>query len=147
VTIVDADAVERSTLLGPEIEPTLLHMLRVMLPHDHFPDGPYVRSRTVLLGEAVADRRLHGLLLQGVRDLDGLGGAPFVELDRAEATAVLERIEPTAFFQRVREIVCRALYDDPEVRRLLGYEGPSVHLGGYVGRGFDDLDWLPEPPL
>jgi hypothetical protein len=22
-----------------------------------------------------------------------------------------------------------------------------VHLGGYVKRGFDDLDWLPDPPI
>ena len=24
---------------------------------------------------------------------------------------------------------------------------PSVHLGGYIDRGFDDLDWLPDPPI
>jgi len=25
----------------------------------------------------------------------------------------------------------------------LGYEGPSFDKGGYINRGFDDLDWLP----
>jgi hypothetical protein len=29
----------------------------------------------------------------------------------------------------------------------VGYEGPSVHKGGYVNRGFDDLDWLPDPRI
>jgi len=37
-----------------------------------------------------------------------------------------------------------ALYDDREVWNLLGYEGPSYDKGGYLNRGFDDLDWLPK---
>jgi hypothetical protein len=28
---------------------------------------------------------------------------------------------------------------------LLGYEGRSFAKGGYLQRGFNDLDWLPEP--
>jgi hypothetical protein len=36
-----------------------------------------------------------------------------------------------------------ALYDDAEVWDLLGYEGASFDKGGYLHRGFDDLDWLP----
>ena len=38
-----------------------------------------------------------------------------------------------------------ALYDDHEVWDLLGYEGSSFEKGGYLHRGFDDLDWLPRP--
>jgi hypothetical protein len=30
---------------------------------------------------------------------------------------------------------------------LLGYEGPSFDKGGYLHRGFNDLDWLPEPRI
>jgi hypothetical protein len=43
--------------------------------------------------------------------------------------------------------VITSLYDDREVWSLLGYEGPSFAQGGYLKRGFDDLDWLPDPPL
>ena len=39
------------------------------------------------------------------------------------------------------------LYSDPEVWELLGYEGPSFDKGGYIDRGFDDLDWLPDPRI
>jgi hypothetical protein len=38
-------------------------------------------------------------------------------------------------------------YDNPLVWKAFGYEDPSVHLGGYVHRGFDELDWLPDPPI
>jgi hypothetical protein len=27
-----------------------------------------------------------------------------------------------------------------------GYEGSSYEMGGYFDRGFQDLDWLPNPP-
>ena len=40
-----------------------------------------------------------------------------------------------------------ALYDDHEVWDLLGYEGSSFDKGGYLHRGFDDLDWLPRPRI
>ena len=39
------------------------------------------------------------------------------------------------------------LYNDKEVWDVLGYEGASFDKGGYVNRGFNDLDWLPEPRI
>ena len=39
------------------------------------------------------------------------------------------------------------LYDDPEVWAALGCEGSSFDKGGYINRGFNDLDWLPEPRI
>ena len=36
------------------------------------------------------------------------------------------------------------LYNDPQVWEKLGYEGPSAEQGGYLSRGFDDIDWLPK---
>ena len=34
------------------------------------------------------------------------------------------------------------IYGNPEVWPLFGYEGPSADKGGYIDRGFDDIDWL-----
>jgi hypothetical protein len=34
---------------------------------------------------------------------------------------------------------------DQRTWELVGYEGPSFGKGGYLERGFDDLDWLPDP--
>ena len=36
------------------------------------------------------------------------------------------------------------LYANPAVWHRFGYEGASSHLGGYIERGFDDLDWISE---
>ncbi len=35
-----------------------------------------------------------------------------------------------------------SFYGDPVVWKFLGYEGPSNDLGGYVNRGFGDIEWL-----
>jgi len=35
-----------------------------------------------------------------------------------------------------------ALYNQKDVWTKLGYEGSSAEFGGYLHRGFDDIDWL-----
>jgi hypothetical protein len=62
-----------------------------------------------------------------------------------EALEHLRTIERTEFFSFVRGNTVLTLYNLPEVWAALGYEGASVEKGGYLTRGFDDLDWLPEP--
>jgi hypothetical protein len=134
-------------VIDPAAGPTLVRMLRAMFPHERVPDGPYERTRDALLADAAASPRLAGLLAQGARDLDQTAGRPFAELSQDEATALLLRIEASPFFLAVKGKAVTTLYNDPELWRVLGYEGPSFALGGYLNRGFNDLDWLPEPPL
>ena len=38
-----------------------------------------------------------------------------------------------------------AVYSDQRTWELVGYAGPSFDKGGYLHRGFNDLDWLPDP--
>ena len=51
-------------------------------------------------------------------------------------------MESSAFFQTVRGTTVVSLYNNPLVWRHFGYEGPSYGFGGYIHRGFDDLNWL-----
>lgn len=44
-----------------------------------------------------------------------------------------------------RFAIMSGLYNDLSVTSQFGYQGPSLEQGGYLQRGFDDLDWLPEP--
>jgi hypothetical protein len=122
-------------------------MVRAMFPHPSFPDGPYERCAQVIAGAAADDVRWRTQLEQGLRDLDALGGAPFGELAGAARLDLLRGISATEFFEGVRSRVITSLYNDPEVWALLGWEGPSFERGGYRDRGFDDLDWLPDPRI
>jgi hypothetical protein len=136
-----------SAALAPATTGTLARMVRVVYPHASFPDGPYQRVAEKLAESAAEDAALAGTLEQGVRDLDAARGVPFTSLPDEDAAAVVRELAGTPFFATVRSTAVVALYDQPEVWALLGYEGPSFDQGGYLQRGFDDLDWLPDPPV
>jgi hypothetical protein len=124
---------------------TLVSLLRTAFPHPRFPDGPYERTADAVLTAADGALWSRLSLLQGLASLDSLAGGRFVDLDEADATRTLLHVADTEFFHLVRRTAVVVLYDDPQVWELLGYEGPSFDKGGYLDRGFDDLDWLPDP--
>lgn len=120
---------------------TLLRLLRVAYPHPSFPDDPYERAAKAVQDADGAEEAL----AEGLDELDERAGGSFAELADADATAIVEQIASGAFFALVHSTTVVALYDDHQVWELLGYEGPSFDEGGYLDRGFDDLDWLPDP--
>ena len=127
-----ADAVSEHALT------TTLRVARVMFPHDMLPDIAYAKVVKALEAEAET-------IENGVTALDD--PEPFLELDEDRQLEVLRGFEGTDYFELVRSTAVVELYDNPLVWKALGYEGPSAHLGGYLHRGFDDLDWLPDPPI
>ncbi|GEL24265.1 hypothetical protein PSU4_32190 [Pseudonocardia sulfidoxydans NBRC 16205] len=135
------------TLLSEHERTTLVDLLRVAFPHDRFPVGPYQRTALAVVDAAAGNPRLHGLLLQGLADLDTQREVGFSNLDVETAQLVLRGIADTPFFTAVLDVAIVALYDDHEVWEILGYEGPSYDKGGYIDRGFNDLDWLPDPRI
>ncbi|MEM8648033.1 MAG: hypothetical protein AAGF86_17025, partial [Pseudomonadota bacterium] len=56
--------------------------------------------------------------------------------------ALLKAMESSGFFQKVRGSLVTGIYNNPEVWPIFGYEGPSAEEGGYINRGFDDINWL-----
>ncbi len=123
-------------------EKLLLRLLRVAYPHPGFPDGPYART-----AKAVQEADADGVLPAGLDALDEAAGGDFADLSDDDATAVIEKVADTPFFRLVHSTTVVALYDDHEVWEILGYEGSAFEKGGYVDRGFDDLDWLPDPRI
>jgi hypothetical protein len=117
---------------------TTLRVARVMFPHDMLPDIAYAKVVKALEPEAET-------VAQGVEALDANGA--FLELDDDAALAAVTAMEGSDYFELVKSTAVVELYDNPLVWKAFGYEGPSVHLGGYIDRGFDDLDWLPDPPI
>jgi hypothetical protein len=131
--------------LSEHVRETTLRVARAMYPHDALPDEAYEKVVRAVAAQAAGNDDVVATIEQGVAQLDD--PAPFADLDPDAQLAALERTEGSAYFDLVRATAVVELYDDPLVWEALGYEGPSVHLGGYVDRGFDDLDWLPDPPI
>lgn len=121
----------------------LTRLLRVAYPHDAFPDGPYERTAKTIMSAAQDDGGDHRALLLGLRGLDTAAEGDFAGAKDEVAEAALRNVGDDVFFVRIRSTAVVALYDDPQVWDLLGYEGSSFDKGGYLHRGFDDLDWLP----
>jgi hypothetical protein len=117
---------------------TVTAAARAMYPHAGLSDRVYARVAAKL---AEGD---DAVVAEGVASLDA-GGTPFVELDERARLEALRAIEGSVFFELVRTTAVVEVYTDRETWDLLGYEGPSFAKGGYIERGFDDLDWLPEP--
>lgn len=130
-----------------DIRDVLVRVLRVIFPHENFPDGPYERSADGIVAAAQGSTWLRTTLTQGLLALTALTDGDFRKLSDDDATRVLRAIETTPFFNFIRSTAVVSLYDDAEVWQILGYEGASFDKGGYIDRGFDDLDWLPDPRI
>jgi hypothetical protein len=117
---------------------TITAAARTMYPHDGLSDRVYAKV-AAKLAEGDPD-----MLAEGVASLDA-GGTPFVDLDPAARLEAVKAIEGSVFFELIRGTAIVEVYSDTETWERLGYEGPSFAKGGYIDRGFDDLDWLPEP--
>ena len=133
--------------LTPQTMATLVQMARDIFPHDTFGDELYAAAVKGHDEKAAEDASFKAMLEDGVAQLDQLakdqGHADYLstgwEIDR---TNILKSIETESFFQTIRGGLVVGLYNQPAVWEILGYEGPSYDKGGYLDRGFDDIDWL-----
>lgn len=128
-----------------EARGVLVHIIRAAFPHEAIPLGPYERMADRIIEMADESTWFRIKLLQGVQTLNDLAGGTFAQLSLEEAGKVLLHVEKTDFFGFIRRSTVLEMYEDEEVWEALGYEGPSFDQGGYLHRGFDDLDWLPDP--
>ncbi len=125
---------------------TLLKMSRQIYPHDALGDIYYAGVVEALDAEAKGSAETAALLKDGVAEIDKAMGVKFTELSDGNQLKVLTERETTPFFQKVRGTTVVALYNNKLVWRHFGYEGASYEFGGYIDRGFDDLNWVESPP-
>ncbi|MHA7292529.1 gluconate 2-dehydrogenase subunit 3 family protein [Arthrobacter sp. HLT1-21] len=133
--------------LTEEARRILVRIIRVAFPHPKIPDGPYERMADKIITESNESTWFRVALTQGLLTLNQQGGENFLDLSDDRALAVLQRIADLEFFGFIRRTTVLNFYDDPEVWGVFGYEGESFSKGGYLHRGFDDLDWLPSPRI
>jgi hypothetical protein len=120
-------------------------MTRRLYPHEALGDIYYAEVVEALDQKASADASLVELVKNGVAQLDGALGVPFVKLSPGTQVEALRSIESTDFFQKVRGHTVVALYNNKNVWPTFGYQGSSWEEGGYLYRGFQDAGWTMEP--
>lgn len=123
---------------------TLVRMARLLYPHDALNDDVYMDVLRPVFARAESKKGFAGILRKGVTMLDAGERGSWLTASSNDQLRALERIEDEPFFKMIQGNVRRGLYEHPAVWKLIGYEGSSVEFGGYLHRGFDDIDWLPE---
>lgn len=116
---------------------------RVLYPHNQLTNVYYDACVEGLDANAKSDPALLTLLTEGVQTLNAHSQNNFLALSAEQQLVVVKKIEGSPFFNQVRSHVVVALYNNDKIWGLFGYEGPSFPHGGYLERGFNDIDWLP----
>jgi hypothetical protein len=127
--------------------PTLIRLTRDLFPHDRLDDSFYAKAIAPLLVEDSKDPATQKLLFLGIGQLNAAtmasAGKPYADVaDESARVAAIKKIEGGAFFTKVYTGTMTPLYNQPELWPKFGYEGPSSAKGGYLHRGFSDIDWL-----
>ena len=128
--------------LHPELVEQLVSIYRTMFPHGTVPDQFYEHVVRKLDDQAVHDQDLSVLLFNGVEALNRQTGCAWAGLPEEARLQSLQQVERTPFFQRLRSDFVLCFYSNPAIWPLFGYEGPSNDKGGYLHRGFNDIDWI-----
>ena len=148
IGIEDAWAADATTLTPATLK-TLVKMARDIYPHDFLVDSYYITAIKPWDGKAAKDPAVKAMLEDGVRRLDqdakdrhkvAYAQVPW----EADRIVLLQGIEQTDFFKTLRSDLIVSLYNQEEVWPKFGYEGSSAEHGGYINRGFADIDWLPK---
>jgi hypothetical protein len=132
--------------LKPETMRTLIKMARDIYPHDRIADKFYaiaVKSYDDKASDAATKKATE----DAVAALDDAAkkahGSAYADVAwEGQRTKLLEGIASTPFFQTLRGGLVVSLYNQKEVWPLFGYEGESASKGGYINRGFNDINWL-----
>ncbi|CAD5372757.1 Twin-arginine translocation pathway signal [Rubrivivax sp. A210] len=142
----DAYAMKLTTL-GERMGATLLRMARDIYPHDKLPEKFYAEVVEGFDKAAGGDAALKGLLAGGVERINKLAnaahGKSYVDIPaEGDRVTLLYQIEQSPFFQKVRGDLFFGIYNRKDAWPHFGYEGSSWEKGGYIKRGFNDINWL-----
>ena len=148
LSIEDAWAADATALTPPTLK-TLVKVARDIYPHDFLVDSYYITAIKPWDGKAAKDPAIKAMLEDGVRRLDQDAKdhhkLSYAEVPwEADRVVLLQGIEQTEFFKKIRSDLVVSLYNQEELWPKFGYEGSSAEHGGYITRGFNDLDWLPK---
>ena len=140
---------EDAAALAPATLKTLVKVARDIYPHDFLGDSYYIAAIKPWDGKAAKDPAIKAIINDGVSRLDqdakDRHKVPYAAVPwEADRVALLQRIEQTDFFKNIRGDLVVSLYNQKEVWPKFGYEGSSAEHGGYIKRGFADIDWLPK---
>ena len=127
---------------------TILDFTRRIFPHAKMDDAVYALVVKDLDAEAAGNADVKKLLIEGVAGLDAAAAGNFSAATAEKQSEITASVSKTPFFEKVRGKSIGSLYNNELAFAHFGYEGNAFEKGGgYLMRGFNDLKWLPAPPV
>ena len=109
-----------------------------VLPFAELPAELYVKAAQQILD--MKDNHV----VAGLEKLrDASHNAAWKDVPEAERVAILSSLQDSPFFGVVRANTLKVLLRDPATFAIVGYGGSTIQYGGYISRGFNDINWLP----
>jgi len=122
---------------------TLVQVAYCILP---LLDPSHPRYRAVadkVSGQASQVPQIAAMMESGISALNVAGKGDWLNLPPRERVGIIKTLEATPFFGYLHWNTSEIVMRDPALWQTLGYQGSSIEHGGYLHRGFDDIDWLP----
>jgi hypothetical protein len=124
----------------------LLQVTRQIYPHATLDDAVYALVVKDLDAKAKADPAVRQQLADGIAQLDAKAGSDWTRRGANDKAQDVAALAGTPFFNTVRSTAVVSLYSNALAYQHFGY-GASKGDGGYLYQGFNNLSWLPDPPL
>ena len=120
----------------------LVQVCRLLFPHQGLSDQVYLDVVRDIESDMAADNRVDRLVKGAPEILHEKAGGNWMEAATEKQLESLSFLQGSELFGYLRNRTLESLYRNPVVWKLVGYEGSSIEHGGYLNRGFDDIDWL-----
>ncbi len=134
-----------SAAWAKDADKPLSRLARLLFPHGALPNSVYDDVVAGALAMTAGNPAASDLLLSAEKALNAqVVGGDWYAADEQTQLAAMNAVQDEAFFPAARNLFMFALYTHKECWKTIGYPGSSREYGGYLERGFDDIDWLPE---
>ena len=133
-------AANLSALNGTQAK-EMLAMTRQLFPHDKLGDEYYWVVVESIDKEMAGSSELATRIRDGLAQLNKAAGGDFTAVDAGQQVEAMTKLEGTPFFSDMLNKTQFYFYNNKAVWPKFGYEGSSWEKGGYINRGFNDVEW------
>jgi hypothetical protein len=119
----------------------MLAMTRQLFPHDKLGDEYYWVVVESIDKEMAGSSELATRIRDGLAQLNKAAGGDFTAVDADKQVEAMKKLEGTPFFSDMLNKTQFYFYNNKTVWPKFGYDGSSWEKGGYINRGFNDVEW------
>jgi len=120
----------------------LAEISRLLFPHSKLDDTIYLDVVNDIDKDIELRPATQNLISKAMKRLDSEANGHWQNIPISKQLHILTENQSNEWFAYLRNRTIESLYRHPEVWKLTGYQGSSIEHGGYLNRGFDDIDWL-----